>query len=358
MIAANFPDVDSFRDAYVRRLTESWQPRIPILPIFSRMIAVAEEIYEIEGLSNPVPPLPPDDSIEQGRYRDLLRIHALKMHDAPGTLGVVTEALTRSLKSFRDALPEAVLKRVEELPEETSKPALTMPLIDSIGNIGELTYDVAIAFYTEEIKELRMFESLKRQLASPAIGFCRRRAGAKPHCCMRAVSPGIPTAARSYCSRPRRPDRSHRDYDLAGVHRLADAKPGGRGGQHRAHRLVVEQQAGRSSRPCCPSESGTRRAGGCPPSPYGTPRQIVSSPSPEDGAAEHHPSDEVSPSGEPAQEPILNLHHPDLPWRLEDPPTPTSEDPDPKSPPPKPRSRRGGTPKKDDSKTEGGTEWR
>ena len=44
VIAANFPDVDSFRDAYVRRLTESWQPRIPILPIFSRMIAVAEEI--------------------------------------------------------------------------------------------------------------------------------------------------------------------------------------------------------------------------------------------------------------------------------------------------------------------------
>ena len=27
VIAANFPDADSFRDAYVRRLTESWQPR-------------------------------------------------------------------------------------------------------------------------------------------------------------------------------------------------------------------------------------------------------------------------------------------------------------------------------------------
>jgi hypothetical protein len=90
---------------------------------------------------------------------------------------------------------------------------------------------------------------------------------------------------------------------------------------------------------------------------YGTPRQIAAHSS-ENGAAEHHPSDEVSPpSGEPAQEPILNLHHPDLPWRLEDPPRPASEGHDPKSPP-KPPSRRGDGPKKDDSKTEGGTDWR
>lgn len=684
VIAANFPDVDSFRDAYVRRLTESWQPRIPILPIFSRMIAVAEEIYEIEGLSNPVPPLPPDDSIEQGRYRDLLRIHALKMHDAPGTLGVVTEALTRSLKSFRDALPEAVLKRVEELPEETSKPALTMPLIDSIGNIGELTYDVAIAFYTEEIKELRMFESLKRQLdendrdasggsnnyvrpweyrgsprdivnvylrgtplaqlfdqqlpftlpeetrfsghwilSPPGRGKTTllhamvmediRRPGAclilmdskgdlidpirnlgevqdrliiidpdpknpvaiNPldiaqtdlaqsvdlleylfasllefkmtamqttlfRSVLRALVTAFPNPTletfrdlltngiAKYDEHIKKlppdlqdffyndfPERGYADrrrevlqrlrllldnetmramltaattrfrigeamdtgkiviinnskarlgdqgaeffgrFFIAQVLAAAQQRSTRRGREDKppvyfyidecqnviardekiptildecrsqnialimAHQRIKQissdnvldalsncairfansdeearflaprlrthpeflQSLGRGrfaafvrdmtpeavavtvnrvdfqdhrmlSRPEQSALSERMRA------EYGTPRQIVSSPSPEDGAADRDPRIDAAPAVEPAQEPILNLHHPDLPWRLEDPPTPTSEDPDPKSPPPKPRSRRGGTPKKDDSKTEGGTEWR
>ena len=110
VIAANFPDPDAFRDSYAQRLMAAWHPRIPILPILARIVAVAEELYAMEGFNNPVPPLPPNDPIEQGRYRDLMRIHALKMHDAPKTLGMFTEALTRSLNSFRDTLPEAVLK--------------------------------------------------------------------------------------------------------------------------------------------------------------------------------------------------------------------------------------------------------
>jgi len=165
VIAANFPDPDAFRDSYVQRLMAAWHPRIPILPVLARIVGVAEELYAMEGLNNPVPPLPPDDPIEPGHYRDLMRIHASKMHDAPHTLGIFTEALTRSLKAFRDALPEAVLKRAEEIAAaDAPQPALTIPLIDTIGKVGEPTYDVAIAFYTEEIKELHLFDDLKRQL--------------------------------------------------------------------------------------------------------------------------------------------------------------------------------------------------
>ena len=167
IIAANFPDTQSFGDSYVRRLTEAWHPRIPILPLLSRIVSVAEDIYEAEGFNNPVPPLPPDDPIEQGRYRDTMRIHALKMHDAPQTLALFTEALTHSLKSFRDALPEGVLKPLDELTEGTAdtEPAMTVPLIDTVPKIGELTYDVAIAFYTEELQQLRLFQALKTQLS-------------------------------------------------------------------------------------------------------------------------------------------------------------------------------------------------
>lgn len=165
VIAANFPDPDAFRDSYAQRLMAAWHPRIPSLPILARIVAVAEELYAMEGFNNPVPPLPPNDPIEQGRYRDLMRIHALKMHDAPKTLGMFTEALTRSLNSFRDTLPEAVLKRADEISAaDAPQPALTIPLIDAIPRVGEPTYDVAIAFYTDEIKEAHLFDELKRQL--------------------------------------------------------------------------------------------------------------------------------------------------------------------------------------------------
>ena len=165
VIAANFPDPEAFGDSYAERLMAAWHPRIPHLPVLAQIVAVAEQLYRMEGFNNPVPPLPPDDPIEHGRYRDLMRIHALKMHDAPKTLGIFTEALTRSLKSFRDSLPEAVLKRADEITStDARQPALTIPLIDAVPRVAEPTHDVAISFYTDEIKELHLFDDLKRQL--------------------------------------------------------------------------------------------------------------------------------------------------------------------------------------------------
>ena len=73
-------------------------------------------------------------SIEQGRWRDELRIHSLKMHDAPKTLGLFTEALTRSLAAFRDVLPGAVLVAKDEfLQWGNRQPALTVPARDLTG---------------------------------------------------------------------------------------------------------------------------------------------------------------------------------------------------------------------------------
>ena len=54
---------------------------------------------------------------------------------------------------------------------------------------------------------------------------------------------------------------------------------------------------------------------------YGTPRQIAPSPP----GSDRHAFALKSAVVPAAEEPILNLHHPDLPWRLEDPPTPTPE---------------------------------
>jgi hypothetical protein len=164
--SANFPTTETFRASFAERLMRAWNPQIPTLPLLSRIIDAAEAIYDMEGFNNPVPPLPSDDLIEQGRYRDLLRLHAEKVHDAPRTLGIFTEALTLSLRSFRDALPGNLLREALEIKAEAGAPppSMTIPLIDAVGDIGQLAYDVAIAFYAPEIEGLRLFEELKAQL--------------------------------------------------------------------------------------------------------------------------------------------------------------------------------------------------
>ena len=56
---------------------------------------------------------------------------------------------------------------------------------------------------------------------------------------------------------------------------------------------------------------------------YGTPREIAPPPPSAPNPAQPSPSN--APATSSGEEPILNLHHPDLPWRLEDPPTPKTE---------------------------------
>jgi len=165
-IAANFPDTLEFRKSYIRRIMEAWDHQLPPWPLFERMMEFAEGIYELEGLNNPLPPLHSSDPIEHGRYRDELGQHMKKISDAPYTLGIFSDALTRSLKSMRDALPKTVLKSREELQESIDAPpaAFTVPLVDYLEDVPNLTYDVAIAFYTDEIKDLGLFQTLKRQL--------------------------------------------------------------------------------------------------------------------------------------------------------------------------------------------------
>ena len=75
-IAANFPDSRDFAEAYAQRLIEAWHPQLPVPTVLAAMVEIAVSIYEIEGFNNPLPPIPPDP-IDQGRWRDEMRIHAL-----------------------------------------------------------------------------------------------------------------------------------------------------------------------------------------------------------------------------------------------------------------------------------------
>jgi len=167
VIAANFPDTDAFWDGFSRRLVEAWRPSLPNYDVLDAMLNIAETLYDAEGLNNPLPPAPPSSPIEEGRYRDQLLAQARKSADAPVTLAAFSDALSLSLAAFREALPPMARWTAQEIiaAEDSEAPPLaTVPIIDLIPNIGQAVWDVAIAFYTDEVKELDLFSGLKHQL--------------------------------------------------------------------------------------------------------------------------------------------------------------------------------------------------
>jgi hypothetical protein len=162
-IAANFPEPDSFAEAYARRLLDAWHPRVPVLPVLSGIVDVAAEIYEMEGFNNPIAPLPADP-IDQGRWRDELRIHSGKMHDAPRTLAIFSDALTRSLAAFRDMLPDTALLPKDAIGESDGEAALTVPVRSLNPDAEQLIDDIAAPFAAPEASDLRLFQELRRSL--------------------------------------------------------------------------------------------------------------------------------------------------------------------------------------------------
>jgi hypothetical protein len=163
-IQANFPDSDTFIKSYLHRLVEAWEQRIPVWPLLTRMGEAATDIYELEQLTNPIAPVAPSDPIERGRYADELNLHMRKIVDAPKTLAVMSDTLTRSLAAVRDRLPETAVRSRKNLQLAVETPALTVPLIEAVPDITHAVYDVAIAFYTDEVRDLGLFRHLRAQL--------------------------------------------------------------------------------------------------------------------------------------------------------------------------------------------------
>jgi hypothetical protein len=166
LIAAGFPETDALAAALAKQLIEAWEEEhLPNRDIFDRMIEIVATLYEAEALTDPLPPLPVATRIEEGRYRDQLLLQSRKCADPPTTLAIVSQALTASLSAFRDALPAMATATVAEIVAEgTEMPLATVPIIDLMPKVGQVVWDVSIAFYSDAIDDLKLFSRLKRQL--------------------------------------------------------------------------------------------------------------------------------------------------------------------------------------------------
>ena len=104
-IAANFPETKAFLKMHIDRLSEAFEGREPSFNMARTLVDVSEQLYEAENLNNPLPPIPPANTIEEGRYRDRLLAQQKKAADAPKTLEIFNSTISRAYLNFIATLP-------------------------------------------------------------------------------------------------------------------------------------------------------------------------------------------------------------------------------------------------------------
>jgi hypothetical protein len=166
VIAANFPSPDDFveslNDRLLERVLES-QP--PVFTILATMEHVSRELYKAERLGNPLPPIPPAGTIEDGRYRDMLIAFQKKTADAPRTMALFSGTLARAYLDLIADLPGmAKTDRKTLLMTDDWEPFATYPLLDVLPRPGRAVEDLIAPFFAEEAVELGIFTELRRQL--------------------------------------------------------------------------------------------------------------------------------------------------------------------------------------------------
>ena len=165
-ITANFPETKQFMLNLIERVLESSGGRYPTNSVYMFLIEAIRVLYDGEGLDNLIEPIPPRDTIEEGRYRDRLLAHMKKTADAPRTLRAVSDTLGRLGRDIIAHLPPMAVESKEQFTaDERPEPFATVPLVDAVTDVRPLVKAILLVFHSDEVKELDLFAAMKRQLS-------------------------------------------------------------------------------------------------------------------------------------------------------------------------------------------------
>jgi hypothetical protein len=146
-LSANFPEVEHFVNAFLDRLLDALRTDLPTQQILQAMAEIAEELYRDERLSNPLPPLPPANTIEEGRYRDLLIAHQRKSVDAPRTLETFHGTIGRAFVDFVGELPSIARTTAQQFSAGGEAECFaTFPLVDVLPDAGAAVVSLTAPF--------------------------------------------------------------------------------------------------------------------------------------------------------------------------------------------------------------------
>lgn len=165
VIAANFPTAEAFLEAHSDRLLDSLlEDQPPAYSLYVTMLRISQRLYEVEKFANPLPPIPPKGTIEEGRYRDMLLSFQKKSADAPGTLALFANTLSKAYLDFIESLPgmsktnAATFAQTDEVQHFA-----TFPLLDVLPHPGQTVEQLITPFFAEPDIELGLFSELRHQ---------------------------------------------------------------------------------------------------------------------------------------------------------------------------------------------------
>jgi Type IV secretion-system coupling protein DNA-binding domain len=164
-LSANFPDPEKYLDAFINRFIDAVRDDLPAYQIYLAMVHITDALYKEENLNNPLPPLVPANTIEEGRYRDQLIAHQRKTQDAPRTLEVFNTTLGKCYLDFIAALPPIAKATPAEFAKcDEVQPFATFPLIDIVPDAAKLVMSIILPFFKEDTDQLGLFANIRKQL--------------------------------------------------------------------------------------------------------------------------------------------------------------------------------------------------
>jgi hypothetical protein len=163
-ITAHFPTNDQFMEAHIGRLLDAFEADLPAFHIYLAMVHISDSLYRAEDLNNPLPPIPPAGTIEEGRYRDQLIARMRKSADAPKTLEILNTTLGSAYLRFIETLPPLAKATPDDFAKTNEEtPFATFPLLDLLRAPGTSIMQLVAPFFSEEVQQYDLFAGFRRQ---------------------------------------------------------------------------------------------------------------------------------------------------------------------------------------------------
>ncbi len=161
-----FPTTAEFERSHAERLLTAWIDKVPLRPVFDRMMRIAGALYQAEGF-DPLAPPPPlsAEPIGLGRYRDEVISGLRTARDAPRILSTIHATLGASFGELARKLPSSSLTNGDALQSaEEPQSLFKVALVDMVRNPKQAVADLIVPFHAPDAVHYKLFQGLRDQL--------------------------------------------------------------------------------------------------------------------------------------------------------------------------------------------------
>lgn len=162
-----FPTTDAFARDHLAKLLAAWNDKLPLSPLFNRLIQIASTLYAANGFDPLAPPSPlAPDAIGMGRYRDEILSGLRTANDASRILAIIHATLCASFSELVRKLPSSSLATCDAINTiDEPQPLFRVSLLDMVRNPKQTVADLILPFQAPDVAAYKLFRGLREQLS-------------------------------------------------------------------------------------------------------------------------------------------------------------------------------------------------